>query len=82
MDVRTVHVREGKTGWETWTKPHEKDCHSSRAGAMQSATLWAFVYRPACVVMDVDGHDELVQYYPDRGFDPGRVASELPELYM
>jgi len=82
MDVRTVHVRPGDHGWETLTSAGAKDCHSSLAGAMQSATLWAFVYRPACVVMDVDGHNELVQYYPDRGFDPARVASELPELYV
>ena len=82
MNVRTVRVREGAGGWETLTNAGERDRHSSRAGAMQSATLWAFVYRPACVVLDVDGHCELVRYYPDRGFDPGRVASELPELYV
>lgn len=82
MDVRTVHVRPAASGWETWTNTHEHDCHSSYAGAMQTAMLWAFVYRPACVVMETAGHEELVQYYPDRGFDPARVASGLPELYL
>ncbi len=82
MDVRTMHVGPTEGGWLTWTDQGQADRHSSRATAVQAALLWAFVYRPARVVLHADGREELLQWYPERGVEPGRVASALPELYV
>ena len=81
MTAHTIHIRHEGDSWLTWTSAADLDRHSTRAGALQSALLWAFVYRPASVVLETREGHELVQYYPDRALDPARIASAIPAEY-
>ncbi len=81
MTARTMHIRHDGDTWATWTNDEDLDRHSTRAGALQSALLWAFVYRPASVVLETANGHELVQYYPDRSVDPARIAGSIPAEY-